>query len=92
MSTPMGQAPMSPSTQYQQNNYDDAVSRAIYMAQNGGNMENEFRNVVSQNPEKAQAFAQFMQQNKGRNPWDIAYELMSKRGINPAMYGLPPRK
>jgi hypothetical protein len=76
----------------QVNDFDDAVAKAIQMAQSGVNMETEFRNEVSKNPSKAQAFAQFMQQNQGRNPWDIAYELMAKRGINPAMYGLPPRK
>jgi hypothetical protein len=77
---------------YQPNNYDDAVNRAIQMAQGGVNMENEFKNQISKNPTKAQEFAQFMQQHKGRNPWDIAYELMAQRGINPAMYGLPPRR
>jgi hypothetical protein len=76
----------------QQNEYDDAVSKAISMAQNGANMEAEFRNQISKNPTKAQEFAQFMQQNKGRNVWDVAYDLMAKRGINPSMYGLPPRR
>lgn len=79
-------------SQMYQSNSDDAISKAISMAQNGANLENEFRNQVSRNPDKAQAFAQFMQQNRGRNPWDIAYELMAKRGVNPAMYGLPPRR
>lgn len=62
------------------------------MAQNGANMETEFRNQLNNNPGKAQQFAQFMQQHKGRNVWDVAYDLMAQRGVNPANFGLPPRK
>lgn len=75
--------------QSQPNN--DVISEVIAMAQNGANMQNELQNRLNRDPQKAQEFAQFMQQNRGRNVWDIAYDLMRQRGINPAMYGLPPR-
>lgn len=71
---------------------NDVISEAIAMAQNGANMQNELQNRLNRDPAKAQQFAQFMQQNRGKNVWDIAYDLMRQRGINPAMYGLPPRK
>ena len=78
--------------QQQNPSSNDVISEAIAMAQNGANMQSELQNRLNRDPGKAQAFAQFMQQNKGKNVWDIAYDLMRQRGINPAMYGLPPRK
>lgn len=89
MSTPMGQNHQQ--MNQQNNSFDDTIVNAIQMAQSGANMETEFRNQVKQNPQKAQAFVQFMQQYKGKNPWDIVHDVMSKQGINPARYGLPPR-
>ena len=76
----------------QPNDCTDAISQVVAMAQNGANLEAEFKNQLRRNPDKAQAFAQFIQQYKGRQPWDVAYELMAQRGINPAQFGLPPRR
>ena len=87
-----------PVTNYQQppqtqpqNNYEDAVSQAIAMAENGGNMQQELQKRMRQNPQQAQQFAQFMRQNRGRNVWDVAYELMGQRGVDPSKFGLPRR-
>lgn len=85
ISTPMYQ-------QTQQTPQNNPISDILRFVQNGGNPEQELKNRLAQNPAMAQQFSQFMQQNQGKNPWDLFYELASQRGINPAQFGLPPRR
>lgn len=46
---------------------------------------------LSQNPTLAQKFQQVMKEYGNARPWDVAYDLMRKRGIDPSMFGLPRR-
>jgi hypothetical protein len=50
------------------------------------------RQQLSQNPTLAQKFQQTMQQYPNASPWDVAYDLMRQRGIDPRNFGLPPRR
>ena len=70
---------------------NDPVQEILSFVNNGGNAEQELRNQLSRNPTKAQEFGKFVQQNRGRNPWDILNELASQRGINLNNYPLPRR-
>ena len=49
------------------------------------------RQLLSSNPNLARQFQSTMQQFGNMSPWDIAYELMRQRGIDPKMMGLPRR-
>ena len=51
----------------------------------------QVRQQLAQNPGLAQQFQQTMQQYGNASPWDIAYDLMNKRGIDPSRFGLPRR-
>lgn len=75
-----------------QNPSNNPISEIMSFAQNGGNLEQELRRRMSQNPEQAKRFNEFVQQNQNRNPWDLFYELAAQRGINPSQFGLPPRR
>lgn len=61
-----------------------------------GNMTNEqarvqVQQMLANNPALAQQYQQTMQQYGNMGPWDIAYELMRQRGIDPRTMGLPRR-
>lgn len=86
MSTPMHQM-----SQSNQQNPNDVVNEILTFVNNGGNPEQELKNRLSQNPQLAQEFGKYMQQNRNRNPWELFYELAAQRGINPAQFGLPRR-
>lgn len=84
MSRPMG----NPSQQNPNQPYNDPVEEIIAFAQNGGDAEQELRRRMQQNPQLAQEFGKYVQQNRGRNPWELLNELAAQRGINLSRYGL----
>ena len=76
--------PQQPNQQVPTN---DPVAEILNFAQNGGDPEQELKRRMSQNPEQAQQFSKFVAQNRGRNPWELLYEMAAQRGINLNNYG-----
>lgn len=72
------------------NNAQSKLNSVITRAQQMGpdNMINE---ILSKNPQLAQKFNTLMQMNSGRNPTEIAIQLMQDHGLNPSMLMQPRR-
>ena len=49
------------------------------------------RQQLANNPQLAKQFEEVMNQYGNVSPWDVAYDLMKKRGIDPSSFGLPRR-
>lgn len=80
MSQPMGQ----PNQQSQQ--------MGMQQVPNNEQARMMVRQQLAQNPTLAQKFQQTMGQYPNASPWDVAYDLMRQRGIDPRNFGLPPRR